>query len=294
MKEILGNIWVKRCVSIFCAAYAAVIAMFTYATFLYDLVFVRSIEGTFLVIYSVASIVFLLLMIYSRDMLVTRFISVVLLPVVFFLLLFNIGNANWVLIIPPFIVALVMFFAAGTAETLKVILGTIYLLLYVLGIVAYVVCNMLFGGSTTETVLDMNMDPASTVYSYYKNDLVHLSEVVDEENTISPDGKYRFYITDVKDSNVGSVNIYVVPHGQDIELKFFSLKQKGIRKTITAKGTRGVVPDVGWTVKKDSESGKNVLYVAYRLTPLDDGWRETKVTASNMPDKNYFEFLGIS
>lgn len=292
MKEIFGNIWVKRCVSIFCAAYAAVIGMFTYATFLYDLEFVGSNMGSFLVIYSVASIVFLLLMIYSREMFVTRLISILLLPVVFFLLLFNIANGNWILIIPPFIVALVMFFAAGTSETLKVIMGTIYLLLYVLGIVAYVVCNMLFGGSTVETVLDMNMDPQSTVYSYYKNDLVHLSEVVDEENTISPDGRYRFYITDVRDSNTGSVNIYVVPNGQDIDLKFFSLKQKGIKKTITAKGTRGVVPDVGWTVKEDSKSGKNILYVAYRLTPLDDGWRETKVT--NMPDKNYFEFLGIS
>ena len=291
MKEILGNIWVKRCISIFCVTYAAVIAMFTWATFLYDLEFVGKNMGSFLVVYSVASIVFLLLMIYSREMLVTRVISLVLLPVVFFLLLFNIANANWILIIPPFIVALVMFFAAGTAETMKVIMGTIYLLLYVLGIVAYVVCNMLFGGSTVETPLDMHLDPQSTVYSYYKNDLVHLSQVVDEENTISPDGRYRFYLTDVRDSNTGSVNIYVVPHGNDIDLKFFSLKQKGIRMKVTAKGTRGVVPDVGWTVKQDS-SGKNVLYVAYRLTPLDEGWREKSVT--NMPKQNYFEFLGLS
>ena len=250
MKEILGNIWVKRCISIFCVTYAAVIAMFTWATFLYDLEFVGKNMGSFLVVYSVASIVFLLLMIYSREMFVTRVISLVLLPVVFFLLLFNIANANWILIIPPFIVALVMFFAAGTAETMKVIMGTIYLLLYVLGIVAYVVCNMLFGGSTVETPLDMHLDPQSTVYSYYKNDLVHLSQVVDEENTISPDGRYRFYLTDVRDSNTGSVNIYVVPHGNDIDLKFFSLKQKGIRMKVTAKGTRGVVPDVGWTVKE--------------------------------------------
>ena len=119
MKDIIGNIWVKRCVSIFCAAYAAVIGMFTYATFLYDLVFVRANLGTFLIVYSVASIVFLLLMIYSREMFMTRLISVLLLPVVFGLLLFNIANANWILIVPPFIVALVMFFAAGTAETVK-------------------------------------------------------------------------------------------------------------------------------------------------------------------------------
>lgn len=286
MREILGNVWVKRCVSVFTVAYAAVIALLTYATFLYDLVFVSGKEAGFLVIYAVASIVFMLLMIYTREMLMTKIISIALLPIVFFLLLFNIGNGNWILIIPPFIVAIVMFFAAATNETIKVIMGTIYLLLYVLGIVAYVVCNMLFGGSDVETVLDPYMDQDTSAYSYYKNDMAHLAEVLDEENTISPDGRYRFYITDVKDSDKGCVKIYVVPNGQDINLKFFSLNQKGIRKTITSKGTRGVVPDVGWVVTED-----DILALQFRLTP-DTGLKQSKIT--KMPSKNYLEFLGIS
>ncbi|MGN0634215.1 MAG: hypothetical protein ACI4JW_10165 [Oscillospiraceae bacterium] len=289
MKELLSNVWVKRCVSIFTVAYAAVITLLTYATFLYDLEFVPGKQASFLVIYAVASLVFMLLMIYSREILVTRIISVLLLPIVFCLLLFNMGN--WILFVPAFIVAIVIFFAAGTGETLKVIMGTIYLLLYVLGIVAYVVCNMLFGGSDVETLLDIDMDKNTTVYTYYRDQMAHLSEVMDEENTISPDGRYRFYLTDVKDSNRGCVKIYVVPHGQDINLKFFSLNQKGIKKTITRKGTRGVVPDVGWTVQKDAD-GKEVMCVAYRLTESDPEWQVTSV--SKMPDKNYFEFLGIS
>lgn len=292
MKEILENVWVKRCVSIFTAAYAAVITLLTYATFIYDLVFVPGKQASFLIIYAVASIAFLMLMLYTRDMFMTRLISVLLLPVVFFLLLFNLGNSNWILIIPPFIVALVIFFASGTKETVKVILGTIYLLLYVLGVVAYIVCNMLFGGSVIETKLDMTLDPESAAYSYYKTDLVHLSQVVDEANTYSPDGKFRLYLADVKDSSDGCVKIYVVPANQDIKLKFFSLNQKGIKKVITAKGLRGTVPDVGWTVKTDN-SGHKVLYVAYKLSP-QDGWRESKVTSENMPPRNYFEFLGIS
>jgi hypothetical protein len=285
----MSNVWVKRCVSIFTAAYAAVIALLTYSTFLYDLVFVSGKEAPFLMIYAIASIVFLLLMIYTREMFVTKLISILLLPIVFFLLLFNIGNGNWILIVPPFIVAIVMFFAAATNETVKVIMGTIYLLLYVLGIVAYVVCNMLFGGSSVETTLNMDMDTDSSVYSIYKSDLQHLSEVVSDENTISPDGRYRFYIADVKDSSSGCVKIYVVPNGQDINLKFFSLNQKGIQKTITNQGTRGVVPDVGWTVTEDN--GKDVLAVQYRLTP-ESAPAITKI--KTMPSKNYFEFLGIS
>ncbi len=292
MKEILENTWVKRCVSIFTAAYAAMIALFTFATFQYNLVFASGKQATFLVIYAVASIVFLLLMLYTRDIFMTRLISVLLLPIVFLLLLFNLGNANWVLIIPPFIVALVIFFAAGTKETVKVIMGTIYLLLYVLGIVAYIICNMLFQGSIIETPLDMTLDPESAAYSYYKTDLVHLSKVTDDKNTYSPDGKFRFYMTDVKDSD-GRVKIYVVPASEDITLKFFSLKQKGIKRVVTTKGTRGIVPDVGWTVKKDKQTGKQVLYLCYRLAP-EDSWKEAKVTPENMPKKNYWEFLGIT
>lgn len=295
MRDMLENVWLKRCIAVAGFAYAAVITLLAYATFLYDLEFVSGKQSSFFIMYAVASVVFMVLMIYTREQFVTRLISVILLPVVFFLALFNFHNftdANWILIIPPFIVALVMFFAAGTHETVKVIMGTIYLLLYVLGIVAYVVCNMLFGSSTVETTLDMNLDPQSTVYSYYKNDLVHLSKVIEDDNAISPDGKYRFYLSDVKDMSDGRVVIYVLPNGQDIKLKYFSLNQKGIRKTINSTGTRGVVPDVGWTYKENDE-GKQELYLVYHLSP-EDGWHESKVTSSSMPKQNYWEFLGIS
>ena len=71
----------------------------------------------------------------------TEILSILMLPVVFCMILFNMGD--WILIVPPFIVAIIMFFAAGTNETVKVIMGTIYLLMYVLGIVAYFVLNIL-------------------------------------------------------------------------------------------------------------------------------------------------------
>ena len=47
---------------------------------------------------------------------------------------------------------------------------------------------------------------------------------------------------------------------------------------------RGTVPDVGW-VEEDG-----VLKVQYRLSEADD-LRATSVTT--MPDKQYFQFLGI-
>jgi hypothetical protein len=171
-------------------------------------------------------------------------------------------------------------------------MGTIYLLLYVLGIVAYFVFNMLFGGTTTETLLNVDMDKTSSAFELYSSEDTYtkLCDVTRDDNTISPDGKYQILLYDVKDSDKGAVKICVVPYGQDIKLKFFTLKVKGITKIISNKGTRGVIPDVGWFYDED-DGGK--LKVQYRLSPEDD-LKATSVNDANMPDKQYFEFLGIS
>lgn len=290
MRGFFSNVWVKRSISVFCIVYVVLIAFLTYATFLYDLEFSEGMEPAFFTVYTVASLLFLGLLLLTKREILTCVLSMIFPLIVFFLILFNIGN--WVLIIPPFIVAAVMFFASDNHETMKVVMGTIYLLIYVLGIVLLVVCNMLFVGSTVETEINTKLDPDTNVYKIYQNSMDKIATVTSDENTISPDGKYRFYLVDVKDSDRGAVKIYVVPNGQDIELRFFTLKQKGVRKTISNKGTRGVVPDVGWSVKTD-DSGNQVLCIQYRLT--DGGkLKETSVTERNMPAKQYFEFLGIN
>lgn len=282
MKDILSNVWVKRAVSVFNLAYFAVIFLLTAATFLYDLEFAAGREKSFFTVYVILSVVFLGLMLFSRREIMTRIISIFMLPVVFCLILFNMGD--WVLIVPPFVVAVIIFFAAGTGENVKVVMGTIYLLMYVLGIVAYFVLNILFGGTSTETVLNADLDTSTGVYALYRDNFKKLTEVTSDENTISPDGRYQIVLYDVKDSDKGAVKICVLPYNEDIELKFFTLKQKGIKKTISNKGIRGTVPDVGW-VEEDG-----ILKVQYRLSDADD-LRSTSVTT--MPDKQYLEFLGI-
>lgn len=283
MKEFLSNIWVKRAVGVFNLVYFAVIGMMVYATFDYDLEFTAGQEQSFFTVYVAASVIFLVLMLYSRDVLITKIISVLMLLLAFCLILFNMYD--WILIVPPLVVGLIIFFAAGTHETVKVVMGTIYLLVYVLGLVAYFVFNMLFGGTSTLTVLDADMDRDTDVFDFYKSQYTKICDVTKDENALSPDGKYRIIIYDVQNSDKGAVNICVVPYGNDIKLKFFTLKEKGIQKTISNKGVRGIVPDVGWT----EEDGK--LVVLYRLTPESE-LKKTSVTV--MPKKNRLEFLGIS
>ena len=283
MKELLSNVWVKRAVGVFNLVYFAVICMLTGATFLYDLEFTEGQEQSFFTLYVAASVIFLVLMIYSRDVIVTKIMSMVLPLVVFLLMLFNMYD--WILIIPPLVMSLVMFFVAGTHETAKVVMGTIYLLMYVLGLVVFFVFRLLFGGTSTYTELNANLDRNSDVYKFYSSEFTKICDVTRDDNVLSPNGKYRIIIYDVQNSDKGGVNICVVPHGQDKELRFFTLKQKGIKKTISNKGIRGVVPDVGWSVDEDG-----TLVVLYRLSPTSE---QKKTSVTVMPDKQYLEFLGI-
>lgn len=288
MPEFLKNPWVKRTVSIFNLAYFAVIAMLTFATFLYTIEFTQGKEVTFFVIYFLASILFMGLMIYSRREICTKIVSVLLLPVTFALILFNWGN--WILILPPFVVALVIFFASGVHETTKVVLGTIYLLLYVLGLVGFLVLRMLFGGSSVTTQLDQNLPDNEEVFKLYNDETQwnRLVTMTKDENTISPDGKYKIVLYDIQDNDKGRIKICVVPYGEDVELKFFTLKQKGIEKTISNKGTRGTIPEFGWEV--DPKTG---AYRVYYVLSQGAQRKYSSVNENNMPKKQYFEFLGI-
>ncbi len=298
MQSFFQNVWVKRVVSLINLAYVAVIAVLTYATFLYDLEFKEGSQFSFLLGYVIASGVFLALMILTKEEIITKIVGILLPPLVFLFIIFNLGD--WVLIIPAFLVAVIIFFAAANNETFKVILGTIYLLLYVLGLIIFFVINFLFGGSNVETRLDSNLANYPEIYEMYSDQIDAINRVnfkttantgsdsdfeKDEngnyiDNTISPDGTMQFYVADVQDNNVGKVAIYVIPYGQDKNFKFFSLKQKGIKKTVY-NFERGEVPLVAW---KDSNT---IEFQAKGSSKIE----ETYVV---LPEKNYFEFLGIS
>lgn len=274
MNGILTNPWVKRLLSVFNLLYVAVLVLLSYSTFLYDLEIHSGSEGLFFTVYVIASLIFLAFMIFTRRQILTKIVSFLMLPIVFTLIIFNMGN--WILIIPPFIVALVVFFVCDNNETVKVIFGTIYLLIYVLGIVAIFIFSNF--NTAVETRLDENLSPESDVYRLYAMDEV-LKQVGDE-NAISPDGSLRFYLYDVQDNNKGELKLIVEPYGQDKVMKFFTLKQKGIRRIVYRFEGRGEIPIIKW---------KDETTVQYKL-PGDEKFSESYVT---LPEKDYFEFLGL-
>ncbi len=276
MKDILKNIWVKRGLAVFNLVYIAEVLLLTVATFLYDLEIRKGAQGAFFAVHFILSALFLVFMLYTKDIIITKITGLLLLPIVFFLVIFNMHNI--VIFVPPLIVAIIMFFYITVPNNLKVLLGTIYIMLYVLGIFAYFIFNMLFGSSAVETILDENLSPDDPVYSMY--DMNYVLQLTANDNTISPDGTMEFYLCDVQNKEDGQVIIYVVPHGQDKSFKFFTLKQKGIKRKVKFFYGRGKVPEVYW-------SGSDTL--TYKM----EGESEETNSTVRLPEKNYLEFIGV-
>ena len=266
-------VWVMRGLSALSVLYLALISVLAYWSFLYKIVFLN--ERAFAALYVIASMIFLGLMLVTRKQVLTSVVSIAVLLVTFALIIFN--TDRWFMYVPPLVVGIVMFFACGMKETLKTVLGTCFLLLYVVGLVMFFLARMLFGGTIEETILNKDLSPENSVYSDY--DMAKIYELCD--SSVSPDGKYRYYIADVQDKDRGKVIIYVEPNDLDKHYNLFTLVENGYKTRVAVNSTRGVTPDIQW-----GEEGE-IMY------KFGDG--EFKTTKIRIPTKKaYLSFLNVN
>ncbi len=270
MKTVLSNKWLQFGISVLCLAYLAFVGILSYWTFLYEIHF--NSERAFEIIYIVVSVLFLVLLFYSRKMLPTRIISMLLPLPVFLLIIFNFSRP--MLFVPPLAVALILFFACSASESTKVIMGTIYILLYVVGLVIFMIASTLFGGSSVETKLTAD-SPPEILAEYDAAKIDNLNAM-----SVSPDGKYRFYIVDVQDNSRGKVMIVVEPNDLDKKYRYFTLAEVGYSSRVAIHSVRGVTPDIKWI------DGQTISY------SFGDGeWKTSTIT--EMREKNYLRFINI-
>ena len=269
-KSVLSNKWLKLGVSLLTTAYLTLIAALAWWTFLYEIRFKS--DRAFNIVYISASAIFLILMFYTRKQFPTRLISMTLLFPVFLLIIFN--TSRPAIYVPPLIVGLILFFACSASESTKVIMGTIYILLYVVGLVGFFIASTLFGGSSVETVI--NSSAPQEITSQY--DMAQIDNL--NSMNVSPSGKYRYYIVDVQDNSRGKVMIVVEPNDRDIEYRYFTLVEVGYTTRVAIHSTRGVTPDIRWV------DDKTISY-----TFGDGEWKTSTIT--EMKDKNYLRFLNI-
>lgn len=182
-----------------------------------------------------------------------------------------------------------MFFICGAGDTSKIIWGSFYLILFVVGIVVFYIMSTLFGGSAIETILDSTVTDTAVTDEYDMDKIAELNA-----NSVSPDGKCRYYIIDVQDNDRGKVIIVVEPNDMDVNYRFFTLVEEGYSVRIAKYSTRGVTPDIEWVVNEDYDESGETTAASYKLRYRFGENAEWKTSTINIPTKkNYLTFLNV-
>ena len=232
------NIWFRRGVAIAGWLYTLFIVWVAYLSFGYY--FDIENPAPLFVLYLFVNIVAMALFILSRKQIITQVNSYFLPPIIFAILIFSFGN--WYISIPPIAVMLVVFFANSSNETLKTVLGTMYLLMFVIGVVGYIGIQI-FMGSITFTG-------------------VELSKRDRDYEKLSDSGKYR--IVRYFDTNGDRMlqKYFIEETEDDIKIPMGMCKKVyGCKSIHTASYTITPGDLVEWSVVKEDGKKKEVLLV---------------------------------
>ena len=190
--KVLTNRWFQAFVSLLGVAYTAMLLYFDYIVFFYNIEYTD--RKKFAILASVFSVLVCLLDIYTRHSPITCILAMINMPAFLPLLLLDWGN--WPLLVPAFIVTIFGFFCCHMNETAKTILGTIFLLLYILGGIAFFLVMKVFRVNTVDTLI---------------------------EQGVSPSGAFRYYVLDVQNKSTGKKCVYIQPNTLDEDKGFIKL-----------------------------------------------------------------------
>ena len=201
MKNFFSNIWTKRVVSVVSAFYAYLICYLCYCSFFYT-IDIKSNIGICL-LGSGISLLALVAMLYTRKQIITRVVSMILVPALLPVILFYFGE--WYMIIPLAVTAIAIFLLSGAGEGMKTAFGTIFLLLYIFGSLGYFLATSLFASaSQSQQIL----------------------------SGASKTGMYRYYVINTKDSSNGSTAIYIEPNNADKSYKYVDFHIKNMTRRV--------------------------------------------------------------
>ncbi|MGN1481522.1 hypothetical protein [Porcipelethomonas sp.] len=201
---VTSNIWLKRIASVFSLIYAVYICVLAFRSVFYDVIIKKPV--VFCVYLSAISAAALVIMIYSRKQLATKLASLILIPALLPIILMCLGS--WEMIIPLAICAVTIFFASGANEGTKTLLGTVYLLIYILAALAY----FIFTSYLTSPAVQKTI-----------------------EEGVSPSEKYRYEVINTTDSSGGCTTVMLEPNDKDIVRSSVTYKAKGYDRKLCVK-----------------------------------------------------------
>lgn len=221
---IFKNVWLKRGVALACCGYTIFLIWIDWLNLAYFMEYEN--PTSLFVLYVFVNCAVLGLVIYTRHQVITQ-INVMLMPPVLFVT-FILAFGNWYMILPPLCVIVAMFFICRANETLKTVLGTMYLLMYVIGAAAYITITLLMGRMSLSGV-DLQLRDRNY-------------------EVLSSDGHYRIVrYVDKPSGERRTASYYVEDTTEDIKIPFGSGKKVlGSGWVLTTKYTSKDNNPVSW------------------------------------------------
>ena len=232
------NVWFRRAIAVLSWGYTAFMAWIAWLCFAYYFQFENPTPA--FVLYLFINVCALGFFILSRKQVITQVNSYILPPIVFLVTFFGFGN--WYIVIPPVVVMLVLFFVNTSNETLKTVLGTMYLLLFVIGVAGHIGVVRFIGN-----------------FNYFGPDL---SERDTSYESLSSTGEYRLvrYLKNTTDRN--TMSYYVEFTGDDVTFPMgVAKKVMGCSHIHTAAYTSLSQSFVDWKIVKRAGKEVEVLLV---------------------------------
>ncbi|MBQ7046441.1 MAG: hypothetical protein IJN85_01690 [Oscillospiraceae bacterium] len=199
-----STLWIKRGVSVVGLLYTFFVCVLSYCSIFYEIIITRRV--LFCVLLSLISAAASAVMIFTRKQILTKISGFVLFPAIMPIVILCFGS--WELIVPIAACAVIVFFTNGATEGPKILLGTIYLMVYILAALAYFIfTSILASPAVTETI----------------------------DSGVSPSGKYRYEVIETIDSSNGSTSVILEPNYLDLNYPMIEFKVKGYDHVVCVK-----------------------------------------------------------
>ncbi|MCM1060651.1 MAG: hypothetical protein NC452_10185 [Eubacterium sp.] len=205
---------------------------------------------TLMIMYVFINFLFAVLMFFTRKQPPT-IITAALIPLESFLLMI-VGFGQWHVIIPPVAVSAFIFLACGVGESFKTVVGTLYLMMFVVGGLVYSVF-LGFGISVNYVLVDQ----------IYEEDQELDYSQRSREYLTSADGKYRIVTYVDQSDSVPVVNYYAEEAFKDEEYPFVTYRRVfGCRKVL-ATAYENADPSPRWVTD-------TVLYIDGKTVDMEE------------------------
>lgn len=234
MKDFFANIWTKRVVSVIAALYTVCVCFLCYYSVFYS-IDVHDRTSVCLVVSGV-SIIALVLMLYTRNQILTRISSFVILTAMLPAVLLYFDEKE--LLIPIVLTGVVILLLSGAGEGTKTVVGTMILLLYIFAALGYFLFTSFFVTVSKTTVM---------------------------KSGESPSGRYRYSVINTEDSSGGSTTIKIEPNYADVKYPFVTFKLKNMEHVVYQE--RPICEDINleWSTKSRQEITGDLMNISDKI-----------------------------